>query len=253
MAGLDMSDTIRLLDELAANAWPAIVQQGLDGWRLRASDGVTRRANSVLSAGRGPGYAGWLRDVELFYRRRHLPVRFQVSPASPPELDSFLQEHGYRVDAETSVMAATTATVCERARGKSRFSLHAQSVLTARWLDAFLRIEGFSEDGRPAYERILGTIGPPACFVVLHDGAEDVGVGISVAERGWAGIFCLATAEKYRRQGVAKRVMSALADWSQDQGAHNLYLQVVATNAPAVTLYSKLAFSPLYSYHYREK
>src|SRR6476646_953867 len=133
-----MSDTIRLLDELAANAWPAMVQQGLDSWRLRASDGVTRRANSVFSAGRGPSYAGWLRDVEMFYRRRRLPVRFQISPASPPELDSFLQEQGYRVDAESLVMAATTATVCERARGSSQFSLHAHSGTTARWLDAFL-------------------------------------------------------------------------------------------------------------------
>lgn len=250
---MDMRDTIGLLDELAANAWPATVQQGLDGWRLRASDGVTRRANSVYTAGRGPSYAGWLRDVEMFYGRRHLPVRFQISPASPPELDSFLQEQGYRVDAESSVMVATTVTVCERARGASRFGIYAYSGITARWLDAFLRIEGFSDDRRPAYERILGTIGPPTCFVLLHDGLEDVGVGMSVAERGWAGIFCVATEEKYRRQGVARQVMSALADWSQDQGARNLYLQVVATNTPAVTLYSKLAFSHLYFYHYREK
>lgn len=253
MADPDMSDTISLLDELAANAWPAMVQQGLDGWRLRASDGVTRRANSVLSAGRGPAYSGWLVDVESFYRRRRLPMRFQISPASPPELDSLLQRQGYRVDAETSVMAATTATVCERTRGASRFSLHANGGITARWLDAFLRIERFPQDRRPAYERILGTIGPPACFVLLHDGPQDVGVGMSVAERGWAGIFCVATAEHYRRQGVANQIMSALADWSQHQGARNLYLQVVATNAPAVSLYSKLAFSHLYSYHYREK
>jgi GNAT superfamily N-acetyltransferase len=250
---LDMSNTIRLLDELAANAWPAIVQQGFDGWRLRASDGVTRRANSVFSAGRGPGYAGWLGDIEVFYRRRRLPVRFQISPASPAELDSFLQEQGYRVVAETSVMAATTATVCERACGASRFSIHAHSGITSRWIDAFLRIEGLSEDRRPAYERILGTIGPSTCFVVLYDGRKDVGVGMSVAERGWVGIFCVATDEKYRRQGVAKQVMSALADWSLEQGARNVYLQVVAANTPAVTLYSKLAFSHLYFYHYREK
>ena len=81
MADPDMSDTISLLDELAANAWPAMVQQGLDGWRLRASDGVTRRANSVLSAGRGPAYSDWLVDVESFYRRRRLLAHHQ--PATP--------------------------------------------------------------------------------------------------------------------------------------------------------------------------
>ena len=150
-------------------------------------------------------------------------------------------------------MAATTTTVCERARGAPRFRLQAHGGVTARWLDAFLHIEGFPDDRRPAYERILGAIGPPACFVLLHVGSEDVGVGLSVAERGWAGIFCVATGEKHRRQGVAKQVMSALADWSQEQGARNLYLQVMASNAPALALYNKLAFSHVYFYHYREK
>ena len=40
-------DQIRELEELAANAWPAGVQQALDGWRLRYHLGVTRRANSA--------------------------------------------------------------------------------------------------------------------------------------------------------------------------------------------------------------
>ena len=40
-------ELIRLVDELAANAWAAHTNQIVDGWRLRWNDGVTGRANSV--------------------------------------------------------------------------------------------------------------------------------------------------------------------------------------------------------------
>jgi ribosomal protein S18 acetylase RimI-like enzyme len=150
-------------------------------------------------------------------------------------------------------MVATTVTVCERARYASPFGLGVQSGVTDQWLDAFMRIEKNGEDRRRGYENILNGIGPASCFVLVSDGAEDVGLGIGVAERGWAGIFCVATDEQHRRQGVARQVMSALADWSREAGARNLYLQVMTNNVPAVTLYSRLGFSHLYYYHYREK
>ncbi|HST03337.1 MAG TPA: GNAT family N-acetyltransferase [Chloroflexia bacterium] len=248
-----MTDTIAFLDELAANAWPPIVQQGLEGWRVRASDGVTRRANSVLSIGPAPTYSDWFEDIEAFYVRRGLPVRFQVSPASPTDLDGFLETRGYKFDAETSVMTAATATVCEHAPSTSPVRVEAQPWVTSTWLDAFLQIEGFPPTKRHTYEHILRSITPLACFVLASDGAQPVGTGLAVAERGWAGLFCIATAESHRRQGIALRIISALADWSQQQGAHNLYLQVTANNKPAVSLYERLSFSHFYSYHYREK
>ena len=71
-------ELIRTIEQLAANAWPAPVQQQLEGWRLRAGDNVTRRANSVLVVGAMTGYERWLDEVVGFYRRRHLPVRFHV-------------------------------------------------------------------------------------------------------------------------------------------------------------------------------
>jgi ribosomal protein S18 acetylase RimI-like enzyme len=207
----------------------------------------------VLSIGPAPTHSGWFEDIEAFYVRRGLPVRFQVSPASPTDLDGFLERRGYKVDAETSVMTAPTATVCERAQSTSPVRVEAQPWVTSTWLDAFLQIEGFPASKRHTYERILGGIAPLACLVLASDGTRPVGTGLAVAEGGWAGLFCIATAESHRRQGIALRVISALADWSRQQGADNLYLQVTATNKPAVSLYERLAFSRFYSYHYREK
>ena len=41
--------TVRELEELAMNAWPAEVVQTVAGWRLRFTQGVSRRANSAWS------------------------------------------------------------------------------------------------------------------------------------------------------------------------------------------------------------
>ena len=42
------------LDRLQHRAWPAAHEEALGGWRLRFTDGVTRRANFVLPHGPRP-------------------------------------------------------------------------------------------------------------------------------------------------------------------------------------------------------
>jgi ribosomal protein S18 acetylase RimI-like enzyme len=39
--------------------------------------------------------------------------------------------------------------------------------------------------------------------------------------------------------------------WAWDQGAQWAYLQVDATNAPALAVYRKFGYATAYSYHYR--
>ena len=39
--------------------------------------------------------------------------------------------------------------------------------------------------------------------------------------------------------------------WGAERGARDAYLQVVASNAPAVRLYEQLGFADVYRYHYR--
>jgi hypothetical protein len=64
-------DDIYLLEELAANAWPAEVVQFVDGWRFRYTLGVSsRRVNSV-----------WPNNLGKY---RRLPVRLVVMRHSRP-------------------------------------------------------------------------------------------------------------------------------------------------------------------------
>jgi GNAT superfamily N-acetyltransferase len=244
---------IAFLDELAANARPARVQQALEGWRLRASDGITRRANSVLCNAPTPMYPGWLEYIEGFYRRQDLPARYQISPASPPALDALLDAHGYVCTSETSVMTASAEEVVTRAKGTPDIEVTLEDRVSDDWLNLFLHAEGFPQSQGPGYKLAFSSLGPAAAFVQARLNEEPAAVGMSVAERGWAGLFSIVTFPQFRRRGIAREVVRVLASWALAWGAANLYLQVVAQNEPAVHLYTQLGFSILYSYHYREK
>ena len=247
----EQQDTIALLDELAANAWPASIQQQLEGWRLRAAGGLTRRANSVYTAGSMPRYSDWLQEAQKFYGRRGLPARFQVSDGSPAGLHLLLDELGYSREAHTEVHTASAATVASRSALREGPQVLATAHPEERWLEAFLRVEGHNPALGDMYRRIMSAIGPAARFASVRLNEEIVGVGMAVTERGWTGLFNLATVPHMRGQGVATSIIADLTGWGMQQGAEHLYLQVMTNNEVAKRLYAKSGFSYLYGYHYR--
>lgn len=242
---------MRLIEEMAANAWPSLVQQQLGTWRLRAANGVTRRANSVLPLGEMPPYERWLDKVAAFYDRHNLPVRFQVSEASPPTLTTLLDGLNFTTEALTSVRTAPCHTVLERCQTPRQFQIITSDHLQSDWLEAFMRIEGFEEWKRQTYHQIMSAIAPPALFVQALNDGEPVGIGMAVSERGWAGLFNIATAVEHRRKGISTQVVSRLAEWALQSSATDLYLQVMETNRPAIAMYDRLGFTHRYHYHYR--
>ena len=54
---------------------------------------------------------------------------------------------------------------------------------------------------------VLARIEPATAYARA---AGDLGVGLAVCERGWAGLFCVATAPTARRRGIAGHVVHAL-------------------------------------------
>src|SRR5215472_6169829 len=92
------------VEETCLNAWPALRQVLLDGWVLRFSEGLTRRANSVNPL-RGPRETGGslITACEALYHRRLLPTIFRLPSIIDPGLDEQLHTLGYAREGESCV------------------------------------------------------------------------------------------------------------------------------------------------------
>ncbi len=245
--------TVHLIEELAANAWPAPVTQVVGGWRLRFAWGVTRRANSVLANDHhgGPRLAERMELVEAFYARRGLPARYQISPASRPGgLDAALADRGYLRRLRVLVLCAPLASVLERLPPPGdRVALAGEP--DADWLETLRALLGYYGDGS-AVRRTLRGVGPPSAYAAIRRHGRPLAIGRAVAERGFAGVYGMATLPEARGQGLGTAVLATLAEWAADHGATRLYLQVDHDNAGAVRLYRHAGFEAVYAYHYRE-
>ncbi|WP_248925564.1 GNAT family N-acetyltransferase [Paenibacillus hamazuiensis] len=253
---------IGLLEQLAFNTWPAAVQWSYGDWIARYSGGVTRRANSVYTSGSMPGNDDWLKDIEAFYARNRLPARFHISPASPDGLDERLEKEGYVKNTVTTMMIGDCREVVQRTSPPDvspeksdgpAFEAVLLNNADDDWIDGFLQAEQFPELRRPFYEGLCGRIAPECAFLSIRMNGKIAGVGTAVTERGWAGFTNIAAHPDFRRRGVGTFILHHLASWALKRGAERLYLQVMADNAPAVSLYEKSGYRRLYDYHYRDK
>ena len=251
-------ETILLLEEIAANAVAAEVTQVVGGWLLRAWPGAPfRRPNSVLPIrGDRSEIDARIALVEDFYRRRGLPVRYQMSPvAAPPELDDVLAARGYEVEATTLVQTADAGAVAAATAGDDALEVTLVEAVDESWLAANAGAHGTDDGSRSrvaSYGRLLGRLGPGGAAVVAR--APDLGAagaGFVVVERGWAGVFGMGTTPRARRRGVASAVLHALARQALTAGATRLYLQVEQGNEIARALYARAGFATAYRYHYR--
>lgn len=246
-------DEIALIEELAANAVPAALAQDVDGWRLRFNMGATRRANSVL-ASRAGGWLGLGERIalaEAFYARRGLPCRFQICPASRPEgLAETLLARGYRGVPGAYVQVGPLGPLRAGASGQARVA----EPFDEAWLAAYVAGEGDLSPAKVAARReMLQRIPAPTGFAAVEVGGQIAAVALGVVERGWLGMFNVATRPDFRRRGLAQAALGDLAAWAAGHGATRGYLQVFPLNAPALGLYAGLGFRTLYEYTYYER
>ena len=236
----------RLLEPIADRAWPARESAMLGGWKLNASDGWSRRINACWPLGEPDRPADEaIAAVEAFYAARGLPPCFKLADGAvvPSNLVEHLTARGYRPNHETVVMTGPTAGAADDA-----------VTLSARPDPAFEAVFTASAGGNAADARerldALGRLPAPAFFGRLDLDGETAALGATAVEGEWAGIFGMRTLPDHRRKGLARRILGALLDMAEGQGARRAYLQVEADNAPAIALYSGLGFSPAYCYRY---
>lgn len=231
-----MSDRL-LIERLAADAWPALEEVEVQGWLLRASAGVTRRANSALPL----SDALPVDEVVAFYRSRGMTPVVQVSDE---RTDHALAARGWQHDTDVEVMTGQIRP------GESCAVLSAEP--DAAWVDCWWEVDG---RGGPAQLevacRMLRRIAAPTAYAAVVLDGRTVAVGRGIAQEGHLGVFSMAVRPELRRRGLARQVLHALGAWGREQGAETAYLQVFTGNAEARALYASEGFGTSHHYHYR--
>jgi len=245
---------LRRLEEAGFNAWPALQTVLVDGWVLRFAGGYTKRANSI-----NPTYPVSDRETEAdltarveaceaTYADRGQPPIFRLTSFGVPSgLDELLAARGYRVIDRTLVLSRSLADLMVSAERPD-----VRATPLDEWLDRHVQFSGAVLDKRDTHAAMLRQISGEPLFGLLHDASgEPVACGLAVREGGLVGLFDIVTDRARRKQGFGRALVSVMLIWARDSGAQEAYLQVVATNEPAIHLYRALGFVDAYHYWYR--
>jgi ribosomal protein S18 acetylase RimI-like enzyme len=234
------------LEGVAARAWPAPDSHWLGRWWLRAAGGFTARANSVRPLG-PPGVAAddALDAVREWYAARGLPPRVQVVVGS--SLDRDLARRGWSAAPQVRVMTATLSLLASRLDGCDSSRVEVGDVASSDWLSLFR-----GGGAPPVAREILEGPDSVGLATLSDDEGAAVAIGRAVAEPPWLGLTAIEVAPHARRRGHGRAVMAGLSAWGRHHGAVRAYLEVLATNEPAIALYQSLGFVEHHRYTCRE-
>nr|WP_245966936.1 GNAT family N-acetyltransferase [Sphaerisporangium album] len=212
---------------------------------------MTKRANSVLPLGEPEDVDQAIDAAERFYAERGLPCVFSMGPGAPASLDERLEARGYRVvDRTTYLTASLDGPLAEDSEETAPARVGLYEEPSPEWLAAWWAVDGrYDGEGLPCATRILR--GVPATYADVRQGGRALAVGRSVLQGDTLGIYCMATLPEARRRGLAGAVLRTLTADGRARGAVRAYLVVIASNAPAIALYTRHGFTPTGGYHYR--
>lgn len=243
---MDMAEIARL-EDLALTAWPAPLALLHDGWQVRAGGGHTGRANSVNIVGPGSlPVAGKVDLAEAFHRAHGLPPCFRQTPLFPAELVGELDRRGYRHHQPSLVLALDALP-----DGAPDLGVRVEGRWDRGWLDGYRTLIPIPGAELPWLHRILSAIPVPCLYAGLALEGTLVAVAMAVVDRGWVGLYKVATHPDHRGRGLARRVLLAVLAEARALGATKAYLQVAAENGPALGLYRGMGFREAYGYVYR--
>lgn len=249
-SGAPLSLRIAELEALSTLTWPPRENKEMGQWRIRISDGVTNRANSVFVAGSPPfGEPGLdiddaIEQVEKIYAASHLPAIFQVITPTYQEFADYLIRKGWKekVGAAFMVYDITDSPEIADTLMKKNLTLRNEDSPTPEFL---------SLQNDEILESIMNSH-PARYLSIISDGVTIATARIAISE-SWAIVTRLFVSESHRRQGLAELLMQAAIATSQTEGATKMCLQVDRSNPGALALYEKMGFRVHHTYSFIER
>lgn len=240
------------IEDASLNASASPQQLWLDGWLVRLCPGKAKRARSInaVAAGRLP-LTEKLARATVAYRDARLPLIVRLTPFSqPPGLDDALATVGYAKFDRTHVMVTVVDDVAKYATPLP-LGYVLEAADAAMYATVVGELRGTPEPQRASHADRLRLSPVPYQGWLLKGDCELLACGQFAREGGLVGLYDVFTAPAARGKGLAKVLCAQMLKMAAAQGAHTAYLQVEASNVPALAVYRSLGFVPGYDYHYR--
>ncbi len=247
---------IQTLEQLSLNAVPSQKTLMYDGWVIRLSDGVTKRANSInpLFASQKLNLQQKIDFCETLYQQHNLPTVYKLTKRTyPNNLEAVLADKGYLLIDKTSVQTYDLTKEIKLTEAYQGVNIDFQPNFNEVWLDNFLQFNQYSTAKKQGFANILQALALPTVFVSIYHDNQQIACGVGVLEGGFIGLFDLAVASQYRGQGYGRLLVQQLLAYGKAKDCHTAYLQVILDNSIAHNLYQSIGFVEQYQYWYRIK
>lgn len=242
---------VRRLEAAGFRAWPA-AHVSFDGsWQLRMTPGhPSKRLNCLvpLDPFDERDMESRIAMAEGAFAARGLKAALRQSPLCPVALPDTLEKLGWHKGYETLVMTAELDKL-ELGGGIDHLPTHD----IHRFSEACVRIDEARDTTPETVAGIISSIQPTVGLFLMENEAGPSAVGICVQDNDLAGIQQVVVEKSVRRRGIGRELVSSSLLWARLRGARLAWLQVLARNANAISLYEAMGFRSAYSYTYWQK
>lgn len=234
------------LENLCADAWPAVTERRLGAWRLRAAGGFTGRANAALAIGDpGVGTTAALALVRGFAEEHAIAARVLTPVGSPwsraVEAEGWVPDPGYLPGPVVSVQVLACDAVADSPAEPVEVGAGPD---TGWW--------GLVHGGPPddVARRVLAPgSGREGYAVAGPPGSPTGAVRLAVVD-DHVHVARLVVVPAARRAGTGTALMAAAARWGLARGARWLVMQVSTGNPGGLAFWARLGATEHHRYHY---
>ena len=218
----------------------------LPGWLVPVFAGTVGRARSAVPLHHGSPDLAVLDQVEAHYRSLGFQPSFRL-----PDVPAFgamqvaLRRRGFEPVQPTLTMTGSVQALMDLHPGPPADVAPAPD---AAWTAMFLG-PGLDPADGASRSRVLAR-GLHTRFVSWRDRGETLACGAAGLAEGWLSVHGMRTALAHRGLGLARRVLLAMALEARAVGIDRAFLQVDASNAPALALYHRAGFQLAWRYSY---